>query len=82
MDEKARVISRDQYLKGLGIFTMAEHHHSELRKYEKLLGKVLGINDEHGFAGRLSDSIYQEEDYDQGLKYCDIVVKAEPTQQS
>jgi hypothetical protein len=64
---ETKKITPETHLRVLALYTMAVHHYAELRKYEAQIGRALGTLDEYGNAGRISDSIYQEETFAQAF---------------
>ena len=45
-------------LKARGLFALASEHQTKCREFEKALGQLLGIADDHGYSECLSDAIY------------------------
>lgn len=72
MPNKTRIISRDIYLKSLGLFTcMAEHYH-KAQEFQKELGRVLRLDE---WAGQFGDQALQDHpDFAQAMRDHDLRV--------
>lgn len=72
-DEPKRTISRDDYLKGLGLFTMGQKLAADTDRFIAVLSKHLGLEEN----SRVSDGVVCQEDFDTVLGYCGISVEPE-----
>ena len=72
-----KTISRDVYLKALGLFALANEHERKCREFQLACGQLLGLED----ASHVDDIIYSDvnatvKDFDEALKRENITVEA------
>lgn len=70
---KPAKISRTTYMQALALYTVATKHYVRCREMEMELCELLGFED--NYAGCISDEIYEDGDFDRGLKREKIAVE-------
>lgn len=71
----ARHINRQTYLQAVGLFTIAREHQKKCVEAEKALAALLGVKDDGGYCGHLSDEIYGDGDFNAALKREGIAIR-------
>lgn len=69
-----KTISRDDYLKALGLFVMGQKLAADTDRFIAVLNKHLGLEE----GSRISDGVVCQEDFDTVLGYCKISVEPDP----
>lgn len=73
-----KAITHQQYLQALGLFTLATTHYRKMRECEFALIDLLGYEDRE-YGDKVSDAIYNNEDFDKALALDQITVASKQT---
>lgn len=63
---KKKILTYNDYLKALGLYTLVENCYSEGQKYELALAKFLGYDET--YMGHISDSFFDSRPFEDALK--------------
>jgi hypothetical protein len=78
MSIEIKKMSRDTYLKALGLFTLAHEHSLKAYEFESALKRLLGAGEEvAGDFGHVSDELYSSDekvDFDEALRRANYFV--------
>lgn len=75
-----RDISFDTYLRALALFTMANQHYAECRKFELSLAKLLNVEPGSHVSDAIYDATSLRSDFDEALQRENILVAAPKSQ--
>jgi hypothetical protein len=75
MPKETKIITPDQHLKGLALFTMAAEHYAKAHEFESALADLLGVED-GPYCGCISDEMVDGGNYARGLEREGYKVKA------
>lgn len=70
---ETKTISRSDYLKLVGVLTLAQSHNKALKDLEKIAAELVG--EEHEYGGLSSDAVYGERDADSLLGGLNITIE-------
>lgn len=73
-----KTLTHQEYMEGLALFTVAQKHYAKSREFEAALCELLGFDDGDIYAGCISDALYNEDGFDDGLKRQGIAVEPKP----
>lgn len=76
MADEPKTISRDTYLKALGLFTLANYHRLKCEEFSEALKLQLGIGEDWGAFTHITEEIWETKpNFDKALERSGYVVE-------